>query len=208
MTKKAADKEALIREAAMKIFAQEGYERASTNQIVKEAGIGKGMLFYYFQNKYELFATLAEESMTFVAEDFLQQIDVTEPDFIRRLQETTALKMKVMEQSPYVFHFLTTLFSSDLEKLPPHLQEKYQKIYTEGHGRLYQDVDLSFFRTDIDRDKAFHLIQWALEGYEADLKNRLNQMPPEDIDVDATWREFAAYVEVLRTSFYQKKGVE
>ncbi|GEM01866.1 regulatory protein, tetR family [Halolactibacillus halophilus] len=40
------DKQQRIIEAAMKHFAENGYKDASTNKIVKEAGIGKGMLFY------------------------------------------------------------------------------------------------------------------------------------------------------------------
>ena len=37
--------------AALKIFAKNGYAHASTDDIVKEAGISKGLLFHYFINK-------------------------------------------------------------------------------------------------------------------------------------------------------------
>ena len=40
-----------IIDAAMNEFIRSGYERASTNVIVKEAGISKGSLFNYFTNK-------------------------------------------------------------------------------------------------------------------------------------------------------------
>jgi len=39
------EKQEHILDAAMKEFAQKGFENASTNEIVKEAGISKG-LFY------------------------------------------------------------------------------------------------------------------------------------------------------------------
>lgn len=32
-------------------FSNYGYQQSSTNRIVENAGIGKGMLFYYFKNK-------------------------------------------------------------------------------------------------------------------------------------------------------------
>lgn len=41
--------------AAMKEFALKGYKNASTNEIVKEAGISKGLLFHYFTNKKAYF---------------------------------------------------------------------------------------------------------------------------------------------------------
>ena len=45
------EKRQKILDAALMEFAEHGYEKASTNRIVKEAGIGKGMLFYYFKSK-------------------------------------------------------------------------------------------------------------------------------------------------------------
>ena len=35
--------------ASLKIFSRGGYRHASTDEIVKEAGISKGLLFHYFE---------------------------------------------------------------------------------------------------------------------------------------------------------------
>ncbi|MGI6412409.1 MAG: FtsX-like permease family protein [Syntrophomonadaceae bacterium] len=45
------DKQERIINAALKEFARSGYERASTNVIIKEAEISKGSLFNYFNSK-------------------------------------------------------------------------------------------------------------------------------------------------------------
>ncbi len=37
--------------AAISIFATQGYAHASTDEIVKRAGISKGLLFHYFISK-------------------------------------------------------------------------------------------------------------------------------------------------------------
>ena len=42
--------------AALRIFAENGYRHASTVIIVKEAGISKGLLFHYFTSKMGLFS--------------------------------------------------------------------------------------------------------------------------------------------------------
>ena len=52
------EKQQRILNAALKEFAQKGYKNASTNQIVKEADISKGLLFHYFKNKKQLFLFL------------------------------------------------------------------------------------------------------------------------------------------------------
>ena len=47
-----------IREAAMAVFAEKGFEGASINDIAKRAGCTKPMIFYYFGSKEELFYEL------------------------------------------------------------------------------------------------------------------------------------------------------
>ena len=37
--------------AALKAFALSGYRHASTDDIVREAAISKGLLFHYFESK-------------------------------------------------------------------------------------------------------------------------------------------------------------
>ena len=44
-----------ILNAALKEFVLEGYDKASTNVIAKEAGISKALMFHYVSSKQELF---------------------------------------------------------------------------------------------------------------------------------------------------------
>ena len=39
--------------AALKVFALNGYRHASTDDIVREAAISKGLLFHYFETSWE-----------------------------------------------------------------------------------------------------------------------------------------------------------
>ncbi len=41
-------------------FAAHGYQGASLNRIIEAAGISKGALYYYFDDKADLFATVAD----------------------------------------------------------------------------------------------------------------------------------------------------
>lgn len=45
---------------AAREFAERGYEAASVNRIIEEAGTSKGSLYYYFEDKSDLFATAVE----------------------------------------------------------------------------------------------------------------------------------------------------
>ncbi|WP_054754472.1 TetR/AcrR family transcriptional regulator [Piscibacillus salipiscarius] len=75
------DTQMKIINAALKEFAEKGYKLASTNQIVKRAGVGKGMLYYYFKNKQELFEFLIRNSLDAIEHDYIEQFDLNETDF-------------------------------------------------------------------------------------------------------------------------------
>jgi TetR/AcrR family transcriptional regulator len=54
--------EALILQAARKVFVRKGYEGARMQEIADEAGINKALLHYYFRNKEKLFDTVFLEA--------------------------------------------------------------------------------------------------------------------------------------------------
>ena len=50
-----------ILHAAAQAFASFGFDKASLNQIVEAAGISKGSVYYYFDDKADLFATVLRD---------------------------------------------------------------------------------------------------------------------------------------------------
>ena len=57
-------KKQTILNAGFRIFGEYGYDKASIEAIVREAGISKGSLFYYFGSKKNFFLYLYEYSAT------------------------------------------------------------------------------------------------------------------------------------------------
>ena len=47
-------KSAVILDAATKVIAEKGYQYATTTAIAKEAGVAKGLIHFYFENKLDL----------------------------------------------------------------------------------------------------------------------------------------------------------
>lgn len=56
-------------DSAAREFAEHGYERASLNRIIADAGMGKSSLYYYFNDKADLFSTLVERAMAHFIRD-------------------------------------------------------------------------------------------------------------------------------------------
>jgi AcrR family transcriptional regulator len=60
----APEKRERLLEAAANEFASRGFEGASLNRILESAGLSKGALYYYFEDKADLFATVVEQAWT------------------------------------------------------------------------------------------------------------------------------------------------
>jgi AcrR family transcriptional regulator len=76
--KKAATREALL-EAATKVFARQGYEAASLDEVAWEAGLTKGAVYSNFASKDALFAAVIERYHDRRMLDLLDRTDWTAP---------------------------------------------------------------------------------------------------------------------------------
>src|SRR3712207_9140178 len=68
-----------IMEGARQVFLARGFDGASMGEIAKVAGVSKGTLYVYFDNKESLFEALTTEEKRGLAE-VLFQLDAEDPD--------------------------------------------------------------------------------------------------------------------------------
>jgi len=61
-----------ILQAALACFSDKGYHQTTMDDIVKESGLSKGSLYWYFKSKQELFISLIDWFMTGVGEEVFQ----------------------------------------------------------------------------------------------------------------------------------------
>lgn len=203
------EKQVRILEAAFHEFAENGYENASTNRIVKAAGIAKGTLFNYFENKQSLYHYLINYAIDLSREQYLKKIDVDEADFFERLKKASTLKWEVFKEHEKVFNFLATLgLSVDEIELPKPLRMKFEELLTYWHKVLNDNIDYSKFRDDVDVRKAFNLIRWSIEGYRSELMQKFKGENLNEIDTEPFYDEYYQYVDILKTCFYRKEEVE
>ncbi|UZD14834.1 TetR/AcrR family transcriptional regulator [Virgibacillus natechei] len=199
-------KQKRILNAALKEFATNDYEQASTNRIVKNAGIGKGMLFYYFQNKKELYHYLIDYAINIMIDEYFSLIDTKESDFVERLKQIAQVKSTYYYNHPDVSNFIGNIFLDDQAQLPEGLENRLQDLQIRGYSLLYDDVDTSLFRDDVDVEKIYKLIRWSIEGYQNELMNSFKGQNISFIDLEPYWEEFDEYLEILKTSFYKQEG--
>jgi TetR/AcrR family fatty acid metabolism transcriptional regulator len=93
------DKPQQIVEAAIRVFARNGYYNSRVSDIAREAGIASGTIYLYFKTKEEILVTLFREKMAaFVAH--LRREIAGEPDPVAKIRRLVGVHFSVLEQSP------------------------------------------------------------------------------------------------------------
>jgi AcrR family transcriptional regulator len=61
LTQQGQERKQQLLDCAARLFAERGYDDTRVIDIVREAGVAKGLFYWYFDNKEQLFAELADE---------------------------------------------------------------------------------------------------------------------------------------------------
>ncbi|WHY00670.1 TetR/AcrR family transcriptional regulator [Neobacillus sp. DY30] len=198
-----SEKQDRIINAAIKEFAQKGYDNASTNEIVKEAGISKGLLFHYFQNKKQLFFFLFDYCYNLVADEFYKKVDLTERDFFKRIRQAVHIKMDLQTKYPEILTFIQEAFMQDSPEIKDEFDKKKQELNAVNTGIIYDGIDLSKFRDDVDVQKILKIISWTFEKMSDEELQKAKMIPGHKIDYEKVFHEAEEYFEIFIKCFYK-----
>jgi len=197
------EKQQRIMNAAMKEFAQKGYENASTNEIIKEAEISKGLLFHYFKNKKQLFLFLYDHCIDLCMNEFYKKIDLDEKDFFVRLRKIHVIKLELLNQFPEIFNFLQTAYIETSSHVKNELDAKNKELIVSSTSIIFEGIDVSKFREGLDIKKVFNIILWTFEGFSTELLQTAKLTSQNQIDYKKAFAEADVYIDMFKECFYK-----
>ncbi|MEH7303567.1 TetR/AcrR family transcriptional regulator [Neobacillus drentensis] len=197
------EKQDRIINAAIKEFAEKGYDRASTNEIVKEAGISKGLLFHYFQNKKQLFFFIFDYCYELVIDEFYKKINFQETDFFMRMRQAVIIKTEMLATYPDIFKFIQEAFLDESTEIKIEFDKKKAELTHINMEKVYEGIDFSKFREDVDLTKIIKIINWTFEKMSDEAMERARLSPTHEIDYQKIQAEAEEYFQVLTRCFYK-----
>lgn len=202
------DKKQRILEACILEFADKGYEKASTNAIIKEAKISKGILFHYFGNKKSLFLYIVEHCLQFLLTEYRKYPLEKSGDIFDRIMEFGMLKLKISHANPNISKLIVHAFMNSPMGIRSEIQNKYKKLSNEIMPEIFKDIDFSKFRNGINPEKAQEIIMLFLMSLQ-EKYNRKYQGREQELldDVDKIMEEYKEYIEVLKYGIYDSTPV-
>lgn len=157
-----------IKDAAITLFSQKGYEATTLNEIATKVGIKKPSLYVYFSSKQELFQTIFEE--------LLEEYKMRMEQIIEEVDSAFEEEKLFILFEKYVFAFadepVKSLFWNRVFLFPPlDLKEeilgkisKVESTFIEKESTLIKDLIVQNIIRDISDETALIAFRSLREG--------------------------------------------
>ena len=191
-----------ILEAALTEFAEKGYKKASTNTIVREAKVSKGLLFHYFISKKELYIYLYNYALETITSELYENVNFADRDVLNRLSASTFQKIE-----SYTKHKLfTDLFQKHAfvedEEILSRTHKTSIEFSQESYAKLFSDIDYYMFNEKVNITRALDVVKWTIDRISMDWIKRHNNTYKTEAFTELK-DEIETYLRLFRDAFYR-----
>lgn len=138
-----------ILDAAIKVFAAEGFYNAKVSQIAHEAGVADGTIYLYFKSKDDLLINLFEDRMERVNANLREAID-TESTAVARLKRIVKLHLELVEQNRDMAEVISVELRQSSKFIREYSNPKFAEFLRTIAGAVVEGQRTGELRTGID----------------------------------------------------------
>ncbi len=176
-----------ILKAARIEFTRNGYENASLNTIIGDAGISKGSLYYYFEDKTDLYLTVLSQVMNELQHN-IGGIGAGEfsDDFWQDIEDYTRKSLRMIKENPDFVRLARGLFSlissGDIPETVAEVINDWKSVMT---AIVLRGQELDLVRTDLPLDLLVNIL-WSLgEAVDFWILSHVDEFSTEELEQQA-----------------------
>jgi AcrR family transcriptional regulator len=168
------DQQRNILEVAAREFAESGYEAASYNRIIADSGISKGAMYYYFEDKTDLYQTVMAGQFEGLAAALGGEApDPTAPTFWDDLRASYGRALGWLRAHPQAVPlFVQAAHARDAQGAPLALGEVWAHLSEPLRRRLDEGRSAGLVRDDVPHGLLLEVLEavasacapWLTEG--------------------------------------------
>lgn len=193
-----AEKQEHIINAALFVFGNNGYKKASIADIAEEAGIAKGMINYYFGSKKNLYIYLTDLCAKIVIEEMEKGFDKEVTDYFDKIKMMTDIKIAIMKRHSAAISFLTSVYFETSKDVRDNIKRFISENMHIRERWVLGEADTSKFKDGIDPKLLDTFLVWAGEGMAGNLT--LNE---DTGQLDAFVADFYQCLDYMKEHFYK-----
>lgn len=195
------EKQQRIINAALRVFAENPYKKANTADIAAAAGISKGLLFHYFENKQSLYEYLFRYGTDVMRSHISELLPPEESDFFEIWLRSQRAKSEIVLRNPHLMDFLMRAYYDRAPENEGNMSF-YDKLEESSTEVILNRIDRSKFRAETPPEKVFNWLLWAAEGF---IKR---QTSSGGLDIDRLDTEFTELVLFMKQHCYKEEALQ
>ena len=198
------DKHDCIVQAALDVFSQKGYVKATTQGICEAAGISKGLLFHYFGTKKNCFAYVLDhitKKMTIRLHAYMPQRQM---DIFELITESSVAKLRISQEMPKEYRIIYDAYIQTPDELKDLIDDQVAKSFSGQREAFYALVETAKFQPNIDAKQAVDLIFACSKGMYDIYLEQFKKCSPEEalLQIDVIKDDMLKMFDILRSAIY------
>ena len=178
--------------AALKVFAENGYRHASTDVIVKDAGISKGLLFHYFGSKSGLYAFLFDYSVKYMIFEYDRIITKKSTDYFEVRKDMEKAKLNVLRNYPYMSQFIDSGVCENTLDVIATIEES-KNTYLETLESYTANTSKGNLHPSMEQSRIENLIRYTVDGLTND------QLREGCYQPEMLYQQICSYIDTIKT---------
>jgi TetR/AcrR family transcriptional regulator, fatty acid metabolism regulator protein len=164
----AIDKRRIILEAAVRVFARQGFHTCRVSDIADEAGVAYGLVYHYFSSKEEILDTLFLERWDVMLEA-ISEVDASARSAREKLQAIAGFIVDSYRHDPELMKVIIVEVTRAANTFGRTHLAKIREAYTQIAGIVARAQAAGVFREQISPEFAalafYGLIEQVLTGW-------------------------------------------
>jgi AcrR family transcriptional regulator len=196
--------EALL-DAAMRELAARGPENASLNKILADVGLSKGVVYYYFDDREDLFLTVVSRVVDLAVRTIggVGRVDSAD-EFWRELRQLEERVLRFLRDHPTVVALAKRFVASPTAMSAPKVQAKYNAFRLWFNALLRRGQQVGAVRKDVPLDLLVTLAfswgealdRWTIAHWDEVARTEARLSAHIDVGMDLFRKAFGAQPEL------------
>ena len=157
------EKRERILQAAIKVFAQNGFYATRVSEIAKAAGVADGTIYLYFENKDDVLISIFEDRMAKLIK-FLEKIVSADEPVEARVRRVVELQLGLLEEHRDLAEVVTVNLRQSSRLLKQYAAPLFTQYLEVVAGLIAEGQRDGHFRSDLSPRVAARALFGGLDG--------------------------------------------
>jgi TetR/AcrR family fatty acid metabolism transcriptional regulator len=138
-----------IIEAAVRVFAAEGFYNAKVSQIAHAAGVADGTIYLYFKSKDDLLISLFEDRMERINANLREALE-SEANAVERLRRVVRFHLEMVEKNRHMAEVICVELRQSSKFIKEYANPKFADFLRLIAGAVAEGQEKGELRRDLD----------------------------------------------------------